>query len=192
MYTQSELRSLDDKAYRESYVEGHVRAMVAYQIRCIRERSGLSQKAFAGKIGKPQSVISRLEDTEHGKITIQTLLDLARRLDVALIVKLASFPEFLQAYGNLSEDSLAVEEFKVTRAELYSVTEPAADAPTMPMTVGTANIQVYPNKTTYFSGHTMHYTMAAERYGSSLVVTGVAVTPYLSVQGFSITGGKVA
>jgi transcriptional regulator with XRE-family HTH domain len=69
--------------------------MIAYQIQALREKTGLNQTDFAKKIGKKQSVVSRLEDTEYGRVTVQTLLDIACALDIALVVKFASYPDFL-------------------------------------------------------------------------------------------------
>ena len=103
--------ALRDREYREAYVEGHVKSYIPFQLRAIREKLRLTQKAFAERIGKPQSVVSRLENTEYGKVTVQTLLDIARRLDIALVVKFASFREFLAAYADLSADVMAVEPF---------------------------------------------------------------------------------
>ena len=112
--------ALRDREYREAYVEGHVKSYIPYQLRAIREKLRLTQKAFAERIGKPQSVVSRLENTEYGKVTVQTLLDIARRLDIALVVKFASFREFLAAYADLSADAMAVEPYseKESRAPL--------------------------------------------------------------------------
>lgn len=106
--------ALREKEFRDAYVEGHVKSYVAYQLRAIRERLGLTQKALAARIGKPQSVVSRLENTEYGKVTVQTLLDIAHGLDVALVVKFASFPEFLATYDDLSASALAVEPYQAT------------------------------------------------------------------------------
>ena len=98
--------ALQDRGYRADYVEGHVKAYIPCQLRAIREKLGLTQQAFAERIGKPQSVVSRLEDTEYGKVTVQTLLDIARGLDIALVVKFASFPEFLADYADLSAEAM--------------------------------------------------------------------------------------
>jgi transcriptional regulator with XRE-family HTH domain len=89
------LNKFDRKAYRDGYLRSKIRGMIAYQIQALREKTGLNQTDFAKKVGKTQSVISRLEDPEYGRVTIQTLLDMACALDVALVVKFASYPDFL-------------------------------------------------------------------------------------------------
>ncbi|MER9248922.1 helix-turn-helix transcriptional regulator [Mesorhizobium sp. M0590] len=69
----------------------------------------MSQADFAQKTGKTQSVISRLESTEYGKVTVQTLLDIASGLDVALLVQFVSYPDFLQRTADMSDKALQPE-----------------------------------------------------------------------------------
>jgi transcriptional regulator with XRE-family HTH domain len=97
-----------DKEFRDAYVDEHVRSTVAHQLRCLRRARGLTQRQLAKVLDKPPSVISRLENLSYGKLTVQTLLDIARRLDVALVIKFAGFQEFLNAYADLSPKSLTV------------------------------------------------------------------------------------
>lgn len=87
-------------------MQTHVRSGIAYQIKALREKFSQSQDQFAGKTGKPQSVISRLENTEYGKVTVQTLLDIATSLDVALLVRFVSYPEFLNRTSDMSTKAL--------------------------------------------------------------------------------------
>lgn len=68
--------------------QAEVKAALARQITALR--GGRSQAAFGKLIGKPQSVVSRLEDPNYGKVTLQTLLDIATKLDVALLVRFTS------------------------------------------------------------------------------------------------------
>jgi hypothetical protein len=62
-------------------------------------------------MGKPQSVVSRLEDPDYGKVSIQTVLDGAAAFDVALLVQYVSFPEFLQRTRDVSPEALRVDSF---------------------------------------------------------------------------------
>ena len=108
------LRSFKNKKLRDSYISGRVRTYIALQIRELRERLKLSQAQFAKKIGKPQSVVSRLEDTDYGRVTLKTLLDIAETLNISVVVKFASFDEFLRQHGNVSPSALAVETYDET------------------------------------------------------------------------------
>lgn len=95
---------LNNKEFRDGYVESHVKMFIAEQIKFLR--SGKTQKEFAKLIGTTQSVISRLENPEYGKVTIQTLLEIASKLDIALIVRFANYAEFLVATDDFSEQAL--------------------------------------------------------------------------------------
>lgn len=95
MSDRKDLAKFDRKAYRDGYLQAKIRGMIAYQMQALREKTGLNQTDFAKKLGKTQSVVSRLEDTEYGRVSVQTLLDVACALDIALVVKFASYPDFL-------------------------------------------------------------------------------------------------
>lgn len=99
---------LKDKEYRDAYVAEHVRNGVPFQIRTMRDRKGWTQARLGQEAGKPQNVISRLEDPNYGKVTIQTLLQIASAFDTALMVKFVPFSRLLKEYENVSPDALAV------------------------------------------------------------------------------------
>lgn len=105
----SKLRRFVDKDYRDGYLHTHVRASVAYQLKALRRKFGLSQRLMAKRVNKTQSVISRLESDDYGQMSLQTLLDIASGLDVALIVRFVSYPEFLKHASNMSEAALQPE-----------------------------------------------------------------------------------
>lgn len=86
-----------DKEYRDAYLDGYVTGSIAHQIRALREKSGLNQKQFGDEIGKPQSVVSRLEDTEYGGITVNTLLDIAKARNVGLKVEFTDYVSLLRS-----------------------------------------------------------------------------------------------
>lgn len=103
------LKRFGRKSYRDEYLRSSVRGSIAYQMRALRKSVGLSQEQFGKKIGKPQSVVSRLENTEYGTVSIQSLLDVATSLDVALIVRFVSYPTFLEWASRMSESELQPE-----------------------------------------------------------------------------------
>lgn len=102
---------LKSKSYRDTYVAEHVRTGIAYQIRALRTQRGWSQKRLAEEMGKPQSVVSRLEDPDYGKVSVQTVLDGAAAFDVALLVQYVSFPEFLRRTRDVSPEALQADSF---------------------------------------------------------------------------------
>ena len=106
MFGLKALKKFLRKEYRDGYLQTQVRAGIAYQIQALREKSGLNQTEFARKIGTKQSVVSRLENTDYGIVNVQTLLDIACAADVALIVRFASYPEFLMKNDDMSVAAL--------------------------------------------------------------------------------------
>lgn len=108
------------KKYRDGYLQSRVRGFIAYQIQALREKLALTQAQFAELTGKKQSTISRLEDTEYGKVSVQTLLDIACAANVALVVKFASYPEFLDQTRNMSVEALQPRTIQETLSERQS------------------------------------------------------------------------
>ena len=103
---QKRLKRLESKEYRDSYLSSQVRTWIAYQFLALRNKFGFTQSAMAERTSKTQSVISRLESSEYGKVSVQTLLDVASSLDVALLVQFVSYPEFLDRTRDKSEDAM--------------------------------------------------------------------------------------
>ena len=76
---------LADPVYRRAYVSASVRRRLAIQIRDLRgERT---QSEFADLIGKPQNVVSRLEDPAYGGISVRTLVEIANALGMGLKIE---------------------------------------------------------------------------------------------------------
>jgi hypothetical protein len=100
------------KSYRQVYMAEHVRRSIAYQIRALRDQRGWNQGAFSKVLDKPQSVVCRLEDPSYGKVTVQTLLEVANVCDVALQVRFVTYSVFLQQTRDTSTQSMRVQGFE--------------------------------------------------------------------------------
>lgn len=111
-----------DKEYREGYMEAAVEQYVAWQIKANRVSRGLSQDDLAKLIGSGQSAISRLEDPEYGRHSIDTLTKLANAFDCALSVKFISYSQLALDSQDLSNESLLVPTF-VQEANLINGTQ---------------------------------------------------------------------
>lgn len=107
-----------NKGYRDAYVAEHVRNGLSFQLRTIRERLGWSQARMGQEVGKPQNVISRLEDPDYGRPNVQTLLEIAAGLNMALLVKFVPFSKLLREYEDVSPDALAVKPINAEAAAL--------------------------------------------------------------------------
>jgi hypothetical protein len=116
-------RKLGNKEYRDAYVSEHVRRWIAHQIRALREHPDRKWKQgeLSDRMGKPQSVISRLEDPTYGKMTVQTLLEVAAAFDVALTIKFVSFPRFASETADLTQSAMQVDSFNTDQTALHSM-----------------------------------------------------------------------
>ena len=128
MSDRHSLEKFASKKYRDGYLQSRVRGFIAYQIQALREKLGLTQADFAALTGKKQSTISRLENTEYGKVSVQTLLDIASATNVALVVKFASYPEFLDQTRNMSVEALQPRTIQESLSEAQSSQQVASSA----------------------------------------------------------------
>jgi hypothetical protein len=94
-----------NRRYRHSYVASHTRRFLARQMRKLR--GDKSQSEFGDVIDKQQTVVSRLEDASYGKWTLQTLFDVAEKLDLAVIARFVDHATFLRFTEDMSDDASA-------------------------------------------------------------------------------------
>jgi transcriptional regulator with XRE-family HTH domain len=78
---------------RARFVESNLGKLLAFQIRGMRDRQGLSQVELAERIGTNQNGVSRLENPFYGKATLSTLKRVAAAFDVGLVVRFVSFSQ---------------------------------------------------------------------------------------------------
>lgn len=98
-----------DKEYREAYMEAAIDQGVAWQIKINRKLRNMSQIDLGNAIGTQQSGVSRLEDPEYGAHSLDTLKQVAKAFDCALLVKFVSYGDLARESENLSEtDQYAV------------------------------------------------------------------------------------
>jgi transcriptional regulator with XRE-family HTH domain len=144
----SKLEKFLNDSYRASYLEAHVKGSIAYQIQALRENEGLNQSDFGGLIGKPQSVVSRLEDTEYGGVNVNTLIQIANRLRIGLVIRFCDFPVVLAS--DVSPDAFKVENIQQTMSRLRATTtaQPTITVETIEARTNTGSGQVW--QTTQF------------------------------------------
>lgn len=91
---------------------------IAFQIRATRDAQGMTQTALAEAAGMSQNNVSRLESPDYGKHTVSSLKRIAQALDVALIVRLVPFSQYIDWLSGrphldrgISVQALAVPEY---------------------------------------------------------------------------------
>jgi hypothetical protein len=114
-------KKLRSKAYRDAYLSSRIRQFLAHQMRSFR--GDRSQAEFGRVLDQPQSVISeRLESPAYGKWNLQTLLDIASKLDVALILQFVDYPTFVKFTHEITDDTVHPASFD--ERKLFEAIEP--------------------------------------------------------------------
>ncbi|SIO49398.1 Helix-turn-helix [Bradyrhizobium erythrophlei] len=147
LWSNELVRDLTDEEFRHEYMMDQVRSFIAFQIRALREQPGRrwSQGDLAKKSGKTQSVISRMEDPDYGKLSLQSLLEIAIAYDLPLLVQFVEWDDWLARMSNLSPSALRKRSFDASGLSKPITQSEAQPIPTK--TIGlpaTAGNQVVP------------------------------------------------
>lgn len=81
---------------RDAYVQAEVTTALSHQIRAIRQQRGWSQGELAERLETTQAVVSRLENPDYGRHSLQTLLQLSKAFDTGLQVRFVSLVTMLK------------------------------------------------------------------------------------------------
>ena len=111
------IRQLYEPAVRHSYMADQVRTRIALQIRALRDQAERrwSQVELGRRAGKPQNVVSRIENPDYGQLTLQTLFDIAEAFDLPLYVDFPEWEEWLARMKDFSPGSLQRRSFDLER-----------------------------------------------------------------------------
>lgn len=169
------IKKLREKEYRTAYAAAHTRRWIAHQIRALREmpERNWKQGDLACRVGKPQSVVSRLENPSYGKMTIQTLLDVAAAFDVALVVKFVDFNRFLAETRDVSDASMRVFSFEETDIAAPPLSSPSSGERQSMATRSGRETEITLGSSPYYSFPAFHIAIqpAAKSYQFSGVVS---------------------
>ena len=110
-WTEKLISKLSERDYRHAYMMEGVKTWIARQVRTLREQRHWSQDDLGRETRKPQSAISRVEDPDYGKLTLQTLFDLAQAYDLPLLVQFVEWGDWLSRMNDVSTEVLQRESF---------------------------------------------------------------------------------
>ncbi len=110
-----------DKEFRDSYVAAHTRRFLARQMR--KFRGDLSQTEFAEQLDKQQTIVSRLENPNYSGWTLGTLLEIASKLNVGVVVRFVDFPTFLKSTDDFSERAMHPTSYDPQRVDNFARSE---------------------------------------------------------------------
>ena len=91
------MQQLSNREVRNEFVADQMRARLAQLIRSLREQPdrNWTQAELGERAGKPQNVISRFEDPNYGKMSLQSLFDLAAAFDLPVWIDMPEWNEWL-------------------------------------------------------------------------------------------------
>jgi hypothetical protein len=107
-----------NEEFRREYVADQVRTRIALLIRALREQPdrGWTQTELGQRMDKPQSVVSRIEDPDYGKLSLQTLFDVASAFDLPIWIDIPEWEDwFRYTEGSLSTTRLRRRSFDAGR-----------------------------------------------------------------------------
>jgi hypothetical protein len=131
-YSKGFIHDLSDKEIRDEFVADQIRTRIALLVRTLREQPerDWSQAELGKEMRKPQNVISRLEDPDYGKMTLQTLLDVAAAFNLPLWIDMPEWGDWLKKIRDVPAKGFKRTSFDADR--LIQQTVVAQLRPTLP------------------------------------------------------------
>lgn len=117
LWSEAFVCQLTDKEVRDEFVADQIRTRIALLVRALREQPerDWSQSELGKKMGKPQNVVSRLEDPDYGKMNLQTLLEAAAAFDLPLWIDMPEWEDWLMKIRDIPKTGFKRNSFDAER-----------------------------------------------------------------------------
>jgi hypothetical protein len=123
-WSEQFVQQLSDKEVRDEFVADQIRARIAPLIRSLREQPDRkwTQAELGERAGKPQNVISQFEDPDYGKMSLQSLFDLAAAFDLPVWIDMPEWQDWFAMIKDVPNQATARARF-----DLHKLVEQAGD-----------------------------------------------------------------